>query len=81
MNYAYFYDEQDLLILAGIRGVFVFDFNYRGKYEPKLAASIDPKGTYITIDLLNERTIESNQRWMKGLAIDHKNKIIISWNQ
>lgn len=61
--------------------MFVFDFKYRGKYEPKLAASIDPKGTYITIDLLNERMIENNQRWMKGLNLDIKNKIIISWNQ
>jgi len=61
--------------------VFVFDFKYRGKYEPKLAASIDPKGRYIEIDLLNERLIENNQKWMKGLNLDIKNKIIISWNQ
>jgi len=60
INFASFYDEEDLLIVAGIRGVFVFDFKYKGKYDPKLAASIDPKGSYITIDLLNERTIENN---------------------
>ena len=80
VNHAQFFDEQDLLVTAGIRGVFVFDFKYRGKYEPKLAALIDPKGRYIEIDLLNERMIENNQKWMKGLSLDTKNKIIISWN-
>lgn len=60
--------------------MFVFDFKYKGKYDPKLAASIDPKGGYIELDLLNERLIDGNQKWMKGLNLDIKNKIIISWN-
>jgi hypothetical protein len=34
VNHALFYDEEDKLITAGIDGVFIFDFLYKGKYEP-----------------------------------------------
>jgi len=42
-----------LLITGGINGVFIFNFNYQGKYPPRLAAQVDMKGTYIKISLLN----------------------------
>lgn len=47
-----FHDDEDLLLTGGIRGVHVFRFRYRGKYNPKLGAQVDPKGRYIDIDLI-----------------------------
>lgn len=55
VNHAAFHDKDDLLITAGILGVHVFKFSYKGKYNPKLAAQVDPKGRYIEIELLNVR--------------------------
>ncbi len=51
VNYVEFYDDQSKLITAGIDGVFIFDFVYKGKYEPKHAATIDPEGKSIEISL------------------------------
>lgn len=38
VNHVKFYDERDLLITGGINGVFVFNFDYKGKYSPALAS-------------------------------------------
>lgn len=46
-------DEDDKLICAGIDGVFIFDFIYKGKYKPKLAAQIG-QADMIKIELLNK---------------------------
>ena len=81
VNQASFVDSQDLLVTSGVRGVFVFHFDYKGKYNAKLAAQVDQKGRYIEIDLLDQRPIDYNQKWSKGLKIDDKNDLIISWNQ
>ena len=51
ITYASFDDKQDLLILAGINGVFVFKFKYHGDYSPELAAKVDSRGVHITIEL------------------------------
>ena len=90
VNFAYFDDRSGSLITAGIDGVFIFDFNYQGKYLPALATQIDKEGKHITVSLGNKRTIEHLPdkatsldeafRWVKGLRIDVKNSIIISWN-
>jgi hypothetical protein len=34
VNFAEFHDSKDKLITAGIDGVFIFDFYYKGKYDP-----------------------------------------------
>ena len=70
VNHVVFYDEKSLLITAGINGVSIFDFDYQGKYPPKLAAQVDMKGTYIKIKLLNQQPIEAQLEWCKGLKID-----------
>lgn len=31
---AYFHDDADELIVSGINGAFVFDFQYEGSYQP-----------------------------------------------
>lgn len=80
VNHAHFHDEQDLLITGGINGVFIFNFNYQGKYPPRLAAQVDMKGTYIKIALLNQRPVEKMLDWCKGLKLDTKSGLIISWN-
>lgn len=38
VKHAVFHDELDMLITAGINGVFIFKFDYQGKYPPRLAA-------------------------------------------
>jgi len=53
VNFAEFHDAKDLLITAGINGVFIFKFDYKSKYNPKLASQVDTKGKNITINLLN----------------------------
>jgi hypothetical protein len=69
-----------LLITGGINGVFIFNFNYQGKYPPRLAAQVDMKGTYIKISLLNPQPVEKMLQWCKGLKVDAKSGLIISWN-
>jgi hypothetical protein len=54
VNHAEFYDAKDLLITGGINGVFIFHFEYKSKYNPKLAAQVDMKGRYININHLNQ---------------------------
>ena len=73
-------DEKDKLITAGIKGVFIFNFIYDGKYTPRLAAQVDMKGTYIQISLGAQISIEKMLVWCKGLKIDHKAELILSWN-
>ena len=81
VNFAYFCDEDDRLITAGIDGVFVFHFNYQGKYAPLLAAQIDQEGRHISVKLENQTRLEKMCIWVKGLKVDAKNDIIVSWNQ
>lgn len=38
VKFARFLDDKDILVLAGIEGVYYFKFHYKGKYNPKLAA-------------------------------------------
>lgn len=80
VNHAEFYDEMDLLITGGINGVFIFKFDYKGKYPPRLAAQVDMKGTYIKLNLLNQTPVEKMLEWCKGLKLDTKSGLIISWN-
>jgi hypothetical protein len=54
VNFVQFHDEESKLITAGIDGIFIFDFCYKGKYEPKHAAQIDPEGKSIEISLKNK---------------------------
>ena len=42
VNFVEFYDSASKLITAGIDGMFIFDFDYKGKYDPHHAAAIDP---------------------------------------
>lgn len=53
VNFAVFNDKDDQLIVGGINGVFVYDFNYKSKYSPQLAATIDVEGKHISIQLDN----------------------------
>jgi len=54
VNFVEFYDKQSKLVTAGIDGIFIFDFQYKGKYDPKHAAIIDPEGKSIEIALKNK---------------------------
>ena len=38
VSYVEFYDAESKLITAGIDGIFLFDFVYKGKYDPHHAA-------------------------------------------
>lgn len=51
VNFVVFNDKDEKVILAGIRGVFVYKFIYDSKYDPKLAATIDPEGKHIKLKL------------------------------
>jgi hypothetical protein len=77
IKFAQFVDNQDKLICSGIEGTFIFDFNYKSKYSPLLAVSVDSYGRYIKIDLRNQILIEIP--WSKGLIVDEINQLIITW--
>ncbi len=68
-----FHDDDSKLITAGIEGIFIFDFVYQGKYDPKHAAQIDPEGKSIVIFLKNKVGLEKMIKWPKGLKIDLAN--------
>ena len=80
VNHVQFYDEKDLLITGGIDGVFVFKFDYKGKYSPTLAAQVDPKGIYIKIQLLHKKPAQDMMEWCKGLRVDPKANVMITWD-
>lgn len=80
VSHAQFDDSQDLLITGGVDGVYVFNFDYQGKYEPKIASQVDTKGSYIKIALLNQNPIEKMVQWCSGLKTNSKSGLIMSWN-
>ena len=57
----------------------IFNFKYEGRYHPKLAANVDIKGLNINISILNEKPVQDNINWTKGLVPDYKNDVIIWW--
>ena len=60
----------------------IFDFIYDGKYSPKRAAQIDSQGNYIDIKLSDyPKPAVKSLGWCRGLNVDQKNGIIISWSQ
>ena len=67
------------MITAGIDGVFIFHFNYQGKYTPALATQIDREGKHISISLDEKTPLEKMCIWVRGLRVDAKNGIIASW--
>jgi hypothetical protein len=80
VNFVEFYDKEGKLVTAGIDGIFIFDFAYKGKYDPQHAAIIDPEGKSIEIQLKNKQPMEKMLMWAKGLNIDIKHDIIVSWS-
>ena len=61
--------------------VFIFNFKYQSKYNPKLAATIDVAGKYIGIEFLKKRLLEPILPWVKGMKVDIRNSIIMTWSQ
>lgn len=92
VNFACCHDAESKIILGNIDGVCILDFNYQGKYAPLLAAQIDQEGRHISVKLENCQSIEKMpinpncghqagpHPQVKGLKVDHKNDIIVSWN-
>jgi len=70
VNFVHFNDQQNQLVTAGIKGVFIHNFRYSGKYNPKLASTIDFTGKYIEIEFLKKRLLEPIVPWIKGMKID-----------
>ena len=80
VSFVEFYDAESKMITAGIDGIFIFDFAYKGKYDPHHAATIDPEGKSIEIALKNRQPMEKMLKWAKGLKVDVKHDLIISWS-
>ena len=80
VNFVHFNDKQSQLVTAGIKGVYIHNFRYTGKYDPKLAATIDFTGKYIQIEFIKKRWLEPILPWIKGMKIDQKSGIIITWS-
>ena len=71
VNFVHFNDKQNQLITAGIKGVYIHNFKYSGKYEdPKLAATIDIQGKHIKVDFVKKRLLEPSLFWIKGMKVD-----------
>ena len=62
-------------------GVYIHNFKYTSKYKPKQAARIDSVGKYISIDFGKWRALEPNLPWVKGMRVDVRNSIIMTWSQ
>ena len=60
VNFVIFDDRKSYCIVGGIDGVFIFNFVYKSKYEPKLASQVDPKGIHIKVSLENPCMVASN---------------------
>ena len=67
-------------MIAGVEGVFIYKFNYEGLYNPKLASQIDPTGKHISISLTHKQPLEKMLPWVKGMNVDVKNGVIITWS-
>ena len=83
VNFVHFNDSQNQLITAGIKGVFIHNFKYTGKYDAKLAATIDKEGKNISLEFpkKQKRLLEPIVPWIKGMKVDQKSGIIITWSQ
>jgi len=81
VSFAEFHDAESKLATAGIDGVFLFDFDYKGKYDPHHAAIIDPEGKSIDIALKGKLPMERMVLWAKGLKVDARNGVVVSWSQ
>lgn len=66
------------MICAGIDETVIFDFVYKGKYKPKLAAQLG-QWQHIKIELHNKQQLRKSFPWVKGMRVDEQNKIIITW--
>jgi hypothetical protein len=53
VHFAEFNDKTKQIVLGGIRGVFIYDFKYEGKYSPLMAASIDPEAKHVKLTIEN----------------------------
>ena len=81
VNFVHWNDGQNQLVTAGIKGVFIHNFKYTSKYAPKLAASIDLVGKYISVDFGKWRHLDPVLPWVKGMKVDVRNSIIMTWSQ
>jgi WD40 repeat protein len=81
VSFAAFFDGQGKLLTAGIDGTFIFDFDYRGKYDPQHAAVIDPEGKSIQIGLKNKLPLERMHVWAKGLRVELPENLVVTWSQ
>ena len=72
VNFVHFNDSQNQLITAGIKGVFIHNFKYTGKYDAKLAATIDKEGKNISLEFpkKQKRLLEPIVPWIKGMKVD-----------
>lgn len=61
--------------------MFIHNFKYSSKYAPKLAASIDIIGKYINVEFTKKRHLEPVLPWIKGMKVDVRNAIIMTWSQ
>ena len=78
--FAHFYEEESTLITAGIDGVFMFKFNTKTKYDPRQAVMLDPEGHSFDAELGPKIKIEKMPLWIKGLRVNTKQNLIISWS-
>ena len=76
-----FFDEKSLLVTGSKNGVYVHQFSYEGKYDPKLAAAVDQKGNHIKLRLLNPQPVECTRDWCKGLKVQENAGLVISWTR
>ena len=62
-------------------GVFIHNFKYSSKYKPKQAARIDEECKYISVEFVKRRDLEPVLPWAKGMKVDVRNSIIMTWSQ
>lgn len=80
VNFVHWNDGQDQLVTAGIKGVFIHNFKYTSKYAPKLAANIDLGGKNINVEFIKKRHLDPVLPWIKGMKVDTRNSIIMTWS-
>jgi len=81
VNFVHWNDSQKQIVTAGIKGIFIHNFSYKSKYKAKLAATIDAAGKYISVELVKKRLLEPTVPWIKGMKVDVRNSIIMTWSQ
>ena len=74
-------DSTNILIAAGVEGIFFYRLYYSGATDKKQVHKLDPLGLRLNINLkMKKRMNDGVKEWVKGMQIDVEHDILFVWS-